>query len=423
MSWGSALKQAVNLASDQARQAAGAMVSSAEAAAAAAANMVGFAGRVAVDALGIAAHNSMAMAMSMATAPFDAALDLLAPDVSPRAALVEPCPNTWAGKKARLDKRGRLIKKGRDSPDTDTRQAAARLAKNNDAVELARLSNDAYAQCPPALPPTAPPAGWTVLDDKTLLDKGIDPQLMRDARAVMYETPDDWPGGKKTVLAFRGTADLADGIVDHDQAMGLDTLQYQSAVALGQDVRKGFGSDVLVTGHSLGGGKAQAAGAVGGLKGTMFNSAGLNPDSVNGKMPKPSQFTQYRTTADPLTGVQNSPALQAAVVGVVGPIGGALGSGMKAGDAILRYFGASGLPPDVAGYADKAFKALPRSLRNLAKTGSALPAAVGAVHQVPAIDAAGDVISPLRPDLQHSILSVINGIEVEKAEDIAALGG
>lgn len=418
MTWGSALKQAVNQASDQARQAAGAMVSSAEAAAAAAANMVGFAGRVAVDALGIAARN----AMSMATAPFEAALDLLAPDVSPRAALVEPCPNTWAGKKARLDKRGRLINKGRDSPDTDTRQAAARLAKNNDAVELARLSNDAYAQCPPALPPTAPPAGWTVLDDKTLLDKGVDPQLMRDAQAVMYETPDDWPGGKKTVLAFRGTADLADGIVDHDQAMGLDTLQYQSAVALGRDVRKGFGGDVLVTGHSLGGGKAQAAGAVGGLKGTMFNSAGLNPDSVN-KMPKPSQFTQYRTTADPLTGVQNSPALQAAVVGVVGPIGGALGGGMKAGDAILKYFGASGLPPDVAGYADKAFKALPRSLRNVAKTGSALPAAVGAVHQVPAIGADGDVISPLRPDLQHSILSVINGIEVEKAEDIAALGG
>ena len=139
-------------------------------------------------------------------------------------------------------------------------------------------------------------------------------------------------------------------------------------------------------------------------------------------MPSPTQFTQYRTTADPLTGIQNSPALQAALVAVAGTIGSTVGGAMKAGDAVSKFFGGSGLSPEAAGYADKALKALPRSLANIAKTGAALPPAVGPVHNVPAIDDQGNEVSRARPDLQHSIHSVVNGIEREKTEDMDVLG-
>ncbi len=468
MSWGDALSSAYNAATDAARQAGASMMSSAASAADAVAaaarasaqaaaraavttrdaavaaatatgravtsaavatrdaavqgarmagNAASFGGRAVVDAASIAGR----AATSVATAPYRAARNLLAPTATPAKAVVEPCPDTWAGKKARLEKRQQMIRDGQRSPDPAVRAAADRFKQNNEAVELARLSDDTYAQYPPKKPPSPPPVGWSIVSNDALEAKGVSPDQMDKARAVMYETPDDWPGGKKTVLAFRGTADLEDGIVDHDQAMALETRQYRAATGLGQDVRKGFGNDVLVTGHSLGGGKAQAAGATGGLRGMMFNSAGLHPDTVNGRMPSPDQFTQYRTTGDPLTGTQNSPAVQAAIVGVVGPLAGALGGGMKAGDAIGKFFGGDGLSPDVADYADKAFKALPRSLRNVLQNGDVMPPAIGTIHEVETINDKGEVVSRANLGGQHSILSAINGIEKEKTEDQAVL--
>ena len=205
--------------------------------------------------------------------------------------------------------------------------------------------------------------------------------------------------------------------------MALETKQYQAAMLLGTEVSERLGKGVLVTGHSLGGGKAQAAGAVGGLGGRMFNAAGLNPETVNDKMPDPSQFTQYRTTGDPLTGTQNSPTIQAAIVGIVDPLSSAFGGGMKAGDALVKTFGGSGLPPGVADYADKAFKVLPRSVRNIAQSGNAMPPAIGAIHEVQTINDAGDVVSPANLLGQHSIVSVIHGIEKEKSADMAVLEG
>lgn len=380
-------------------------------------NAATFGGRAVVDAAGITGG----AATGVATAPYRAARNLLAPAATPAQTLVEPCPDTWAGKKARLEKRRQMIRDGQRSSDPAVRTAADRFQQNNEAVELARLSNDAYAQIPPKDPPSAPPVGWSMMSADELHAHRIDPEMMNQARAVMYQTPDDWPGGKQTVLAFRGTADLEDGIVDHDQAMALETKQYQAAVLLGNDVSERMGEGVLVTGHSLGGGKAQAAGAAGGLKGTMFNAAGLHPDTVNGKMPQPDQFTQYRTTGDPLTGTQNSPAAQAAIVGIVGPLAGAFGGGMKAGDAIGKFFGGSGLSPDVADHADKAFKALPRSLRNVLQNGDVMPPAIGPIHQVETINAAGEVVSRANLAGQHSIVSAINGIEKEKTEDMAVL--
>lgn len=435
MSWGDAFSNAYDAASDAAKAAAAVAMSSARAAA----DAVGRAGEAAKDgivemargtarvagfgarAVGEVASKSASAAGSAVTAPYRAAKQLFAPADTPVNTAVCPCPDTWAGKKARLEKRRQLIKDGSGSPDPKVTAAAARLAANSDAVELARLSEDSYKQYDPKNPKSTPPPGWHALTVEELEAQGISQNLLKKSRAVIYETPADWPGGKKTVLAFRGTADLEDGIVDHDQAMGLDTEQYQSSIALGRQVSRSLGTDVQVTGHSLGGGKAQAAGIAGGLSGTMFNAAGPNPDSTGGLAAAPGQFTQFRTNGDPLTGVQNSPALQSAIVGVVGPLGMIGGGLAKVGGAVARGLGFNGLSPAAADYADKAFKALPRSARNVFESGNALPPAQGAIREVPAINDQGQTVSGANLLGQHSITSAVNGIERQKTEDMATL--
>ena len=130
--------------------------------------------------------------------------------------------------------------------------------------------------------------------------------------------PPDFPFDPKTVVAFRGTTGEAEDILtDHDQALGLKTRQYDAATDLGKQLKDQM-PGTEVTGHSLGGGKAQAAGVAGGLKGSMFNSAGLHP-KTSGMSPaklasQAGLFQQYRAEGegggDPLTGLQNSRALQ-----------------------------------------------------------------------------------------------------------------
>lgn len=374
-------------------------------------NAGSFAARASVEAVGAAG--------SVASAPYRVAKKKLSPAQTPRKTMIEPCVNSWDAKKRRLEERNARIDSGKRSGDPAVREAAKRLARNTESVELARLSEDTYAQYPPK-PNHQPPLGWTVMSDAELTAAGIDKELMENSQAVIYRSDASWPGGQKTVLAFRGTADLDDGIVDHDQAMGLPTKQYESAVDLGDLVGTQLGTDVLVTGHSLGGGKAQAAGASGGLRGIMFNSAGLNPNSVDGLMPLADQFQQYRTPGDPLTGMQNSPALQSVVAVIAGALATPVGALLKAGDALQKAAGMKGLSSAQADYADKAFKALPRGLKNVVVDGNLLPPAVGPVIEVPSLDGSGEALSPINP-MQHSITFLVNGIEQQKSEDMATL--
>ena len=362
------------------------------------------------------------VAASAAAAPYRAAKQLFSPTEAPERTMIEPCPGTWRAKKARLEKRRQLIDEGRRSPDPAERAAAERLAQNNESVELARLSADSYDMSPSPLPGHVPPPGWSAVPDAELEALGISPQALADSRAVVYRSAPDWPGGQKTVLAFRGTADLEDGIVDHDQAMALETKQYEAAMLVGRQVGKGLGPNVLVTGHSLGGGKAQAAGAVSGLGGTMFNSAGLNPSTVDGMMPAADQFKQVRTTGDPLTGVQNSAALQTVVAAAAG-VGMAGGAAVKAGDWVGKQMGLAGFGPEAMDYADKATKALPRGIRNLVADGNVLPPAIGPVQTVRALDDDGQPIALTNALGQHSMKNAINGIEEQKMQDLATLQG
>lgn len=431
MSWGQAFTEAYEAASAAAREAATTAMSSARAAADAVRNVASFGARAAGETATAAGKGAVALADRALEAPpligdlYKAAKARLAPTPAPRPRVVEPCPNSLAGKYERLRERERLVALGRGPGGTPAQQAAAeRLARNNQAVELAKLSADTYAQY--GKPPVdAPPLGWSRVGDAELMAAGIDPALTRDAKAVVYRTGPDWPGGQRTVLAFRGTvpSEADDLKTNYDQALGLETVQYSAASKLGRDIGQKFGPDVLVTGHSLGGGKAQAAGVAGGLSGSMFNAAGLNPDTVGGAPDDPAMFTQYRTPGDPLTGLQNSAALQAGLGAVAGGLVMPVGLAVRGGDVVAQALGLPVLSAEGADLAERGASAFPRAMGNLLQHGTLLPPAIGPVVEVPCLDDAGNPV-PMTDLLgQHSGTNIINGIEREKSEDVATLKG
>src|SRR3546814_12797552 len=86
--------------------------------------------------------------------------------------------------------------------------------------------------------------------------------------------------------------------------MGFETGQYSDAIALAQRAEQVFGEgNVVVTGHSLGGGLASAAALATGASGVTFNAAGLsnetleslgfNPNAVRDSVSDSGQLRRY----------------------------------------------------------------------------------------------------------------------------------
>src|SRR3546814_20255804 len=84
------------------------------------------------------------------------------------------------------------------------------------------------------------------------------------------------------VVAYRGTdnwgvANPGDADDNALQGMGFETGQYSDAIALAQRAEQVFGEgNVVVTGHSLGGGLASAAAPAHGASGVPLTAAGLS---------------------------------------------------------------------------------------------------------------------------------------------------
>ncbi len=348
-----------------------------------------------------------------------------------------PCLDQSSGlaRRLRIEKRQRLILHGESSPDPAVREAARQLKADMHAVELARLSDNSYAQYDPKAGPKQkkPPEPWQAMTEQEVRDAGLSPKLVNDAKAVVYKLPPDFPFDPKTVVAFRGTtADTEDILTDHDQSLGLKTRQYEAASDLGMQLRRSM-PDAVVTGHSLGGGKAQAAGVAGGLKGSMFNAAGLHPKTAGMSPAKlathASQFRQYRAEGegggDPLTGLQNSFAQQQKAYGGVQGLQKLAQANQWALDE-LGFNDPLGLLPKSAqplarGLTDRILNVTQQeAARNLAYSGGQwyVPPALGQVLGVPSKTAQGRD-TPL--EQQHGIGGVIHGLETRKAGDINRL--
>ena len=114
-------------------------------------------------------------------------------------------------------------------------------------------------------------------------------------------------------IAFRGTENGLDWRTNVANGLGAETAQYSSAVDFAVAFQAAFrGASVSLTGHSLGGGLAAAAGLKTGFATTTFNAAGIGSGIINKyDLGGSSQgnITNYRTNLDPVTALQEgSPA-------------------------------------------------------------------------------------------------------------------
>jgi hypothetical protein len=122
---------------------------------------------------------------------------------------------------------------------------------------------------------------WARLTDIELTAAGIEPAALKNERsgfeAAIYAATD----AATRAVAFAGTTftSLADWTTNLAQGMGMATTQYQEAVTLAKAAKAAFGDDLVLTGHSLGGGLASAAAAATGATAVVFNPAGVHANT------------------------------------------------------------------------------------------------------------------------------------------------
>lgn len=116
---------------------------------------------------------------------------------------------------------------------------------------------------------------WKPLGEDELRRAGIDPSLLRNQGsgflAVVYGD-----GQGRHVLAYSGTDENKDWLTNFGQGLGFETSQYNQAMALARQAKVAFGQDMVITGHSLGGGLAAAAAVATDTPAVTFNAAGLH---------------------------------------------------------------------------------------------------------------------------------------------------
>lgn len=139
--------------------------------------------------------------------------------------------------------------------------AADRLARNNQAVEHARLAADSYNS-----DPSSAPEGWTRIDQW-------------DSSSGMFAAAYRSQIDGRVVLAFRGSEMTLNDWLDTNfaQGFGRPSMQHAEAVAISRMMAAEHGENLSITGHSLGGGLASAGALATGRPADTFNAAGVHP--------------------------------------------------------------------------------------------------------------------------------------------------
>lgn len=220
-------------------------------------------------------------------------------------------------------------------------------------LQLSLMANDVYADRPGGIGPTGTaaeaelassdivrlqaPAGADHLVDPDGNIIPISPTLLHDPNtgfdAAIYQTAEG-----QYVVAYRGTDSwfgenglTSDSPTNAGQGIGLETRAYSQAVKLAEEAVKVFGEgNVVVTGQSLGGGKASAAAVANGIPAVTFNASGLsnntlrsfdlNPNAAREALADNGQIRRYVIDGEPLTALQQDiPVVPVPFVGPVSP--------------------------------------------------------------------------------------------------------
>lgn len=238
--------------------------------------------------------------------------------------LDEGCPTVIIGgmtaeaKRLRLMERLRLIDAARakaagmpsGSDQSRLLRAADRLAKNNKAVEHARLCDAVYDG-------SSSPEGWqrVTADDQYPF---VDPST--GFYSALYRSEIDG----SYVLAYRGTqmATWQDWVHGNSQSLGVKSAQYTQAVEVAQLVQGVHGDNLTFTGHSLGGGLASVASLSTGRPATTINAAGVSPASdlwfSLDRDQADDLIDAYRVDGEVLTGIQEGSPVSAVAPDALG---------------------------------------------------------------------------------------------------------
>jgi hypothetical protein len=125
------------------------------------------------------------------------------------------------------------------------------------------------------VPSSGLPGTWQRLEDAQLRDAGFDPELLHSEKsgfdAALYR--DD---RGRVVVAFCGTDEGKDWSHNIGQGLGIKDPQYAAALRVTREARNAYGDEVVLTGHSLGGGLAAAAAMTTNTPAVTYNAAGVN---------------------------------------------------------------------------------------------------------------------------------------------------
>lgn len=155
--------------------------------------------------------------------------------------------------------------------------------------EDAFLSNHVYSTKQGAVTSGAGllPSGTTIVP-KSLLPKGkngedfVLTETASSFNSTMYRV-DHGNGNIEYVYATEGTVSLSDWKNDAQQALGYESAQYKLSVDNARQLQiwaKDNGYTLSFTGHSLGGGLANANALATGLKAAIYNPAGLHDNTI-----------------------------------------------------------------------------------------------------------------------------------------------
>jgi hypothetical protein len=132
---------------------------------------------------------------------------------------------------------------------------------------------------------------WQIVDVRDEHETGF--------RAVALKPSD--PNDHRVIVAFAGTRDGRDWKANVGQGLGLPTRQYREAAAFADKWKAAAGGNVVLTGHSLGGGLASYASIKTGLRATAVNSAPLALDHLGLNPLAASRITQYYVPGEALS--------------------------------------------------------------------------------------------------------------------------
>ncbi len=138
-------------------------------------------------------------------------------------------------------------------------------------LELAHLAENVYDP--------SDVDGWSPLGPAEIETLGIDPGSLHRGDgfdAAVYRNE-----AGQYVLAFAGTSSLTDWGTNLQQGVGALSGQHLRAIAMAQSLAGAVGSEnVVITGHSLGGGLASTASVATDIPAVTFNAAGVHPNTV-----------------------------------------------------------------------------------------------------------------------------------------------